>query len=200
MARLAQFNDKAKRYLRTAGHTIFEAYDSLAQDGLLEEETIGAVCLEGRPTDSESMGVVEKIISIIARGTSTEILRREADLLRAIHTCVRHEHETPSSFVNCLSGAVAQYAIQTGEFGKSMGRQLAVPMIDNARLSDDTRSSLIFKLTTESATAVADPWIYVPIEVLRAAILVITDMKNPGDDAVSTRHEFLFLIQPTKEM
>lgn len=103
---------------------------------------------------------------MIADDTPTEILQREVELLRDIHPCIQSDRESSSSYSNRFCGVVARYGVQTVELDSVISHQFAVLMIQNTKLSSDTRSSLIVKFMTESALSQPECAITLPISLI----------------------------------
>lgn len=188
---IAKYDEKYRGILETAGHSIFENCDTLAQDRLLEAEASGKLLLDGSSTDPTRTELVEVILEIIAKDLPTETVQREVSLLRDIHSCIRKSDETPTCYANRFYSLVARYSIQTGDLDKSINRQFAVLMIENARLSNDTRSSLIFKLTTECHTQLAPACITIPVQLFAR---VMAGLQEPNATTNKTLIEELEVL------
>lgn len=77
---------------------------------------------------------------------------------------------TPSKFANRFYGALDWYAVQTENIDTSIDRQFVVLMVDNAKLSEEICSSLIFNLTTESIATFSEPVTTVTTEIIKLII------------------------------
>lgn len=105
------------------------------------------LALEGSKNDLVRVKLVEGIIEVIAKESEVDKLRREVELLSEIHSCSRYDSEKPSKYVVRISSALERYINQTGIIDPKVSRQLATLMIQNANLTADTLTSIIFQLS-----------------------------------------------------
>ena len=143
-------DNKYKAVIHGIGHIIYIACDDNSQELLARAEKSGSVNLEGRDGDGTIQRMVEKIINVISKDTPSERVRREAELLSNIQTCVRNESETPEQFANRFNAAVARFSNQTGTPSRKESNHFAVVLIRNAKLTPDSLNALTFQLTTQN--------------------------------------------------
>ena len=184
IATFAEADNKAKDMLCGAGHIIYMACDSVAQDMLRKAELLGNVCLEGHENDPKRVKLVEEVLSVIAKESPSEKVRHEVELLTEIHKCERMSTEDTSEYANRFNGAVARYANHMGGMNHTDNRQFAVMMVRNAMLSSDTLNALTFQLTHSASEKSQKVCIDVQldIEATRELLKLLKDMSITVDD------------------
>lgn len=133
--------------LKAADHWINLNCDQSAQYMLQPADSEGLILLYGEDYDHRREKLVEKIIDIIARESSTELIKTEVDVVTEVHFCERWKGETASEFVNRFNGALARYTNQAGSQSELPDLQFATLLIRNAKMSPDTTKSIVFQLT-----------------------------------------------------
>lgn len=151
VSQVSEADRKFKGVLNAAGTLIFWACDRNAQDMLKQAEVGGKFCIDGHENDPNRTKLVEEVLSVIAKETPTDKLRKEVDLLDTIHKCSRANGQTPSEYVVAFNGALARYVNETGAVDEKTSRQFSTLMIKNACLPADTLNSLMFQLSTQAA-------------------------------------------------
>ena len=151
----AEVDTKSKAMVNGAGPLVYRACDDYAQQIIQSAETSASINLKGSKNDPTREALVEQIINIIAKDSTTELMRMEVELLNNIQTCVRRTGESPHMFANRYTGTVARYVNQTSELTELTSRQFAVTMLRNAKLTPDTLNSLMFQLTTKISIKMA---------------------------------------------
>lgn len=84
---------------------------------------------------------------------------------------------------------VASYSVQTEKSDASINGQFAVLMIQNANLSNDTRSSLIFKLTTDNNLTLKLHLISIFLQLLKKVSMIVNDTTVSHLDIKNVRKE-----------
>lgn len=85
------------------------------------------------------------------RDSPTEKINREFHMLSAITICTRRQNESTNSYANRFDRAVAKYVPHTGNADELEGEQCATLLLENAKLTADTRKSISFQLATSAA-------------------------------------------------
>ena len=143
----AEVDTKSKAMLMGAGHLIYRCCDDYAQQMIQSAEKSGNIIPKGTADDLSRELLVESIIDVIAKQSTTELVRMEVDLLSDIQKCIRKQGESPHNCANRFAGTVARYVNQTTKLTELSSRQFAVTMLRNAKLTPDTLNGLIFQLT-----------------------------------------------------
>lgn len=155
----------------------------------MNAEAFGTLRLDNEAKDPSRSSLVETVIDIIAKDLPTEIVQREVDLLRNIHLCTQKHDVAPATFANGVSSMVARYSVRIRELDGFNDRQFAVLIIQNANLSNDTRSSLIFMITTDSNVISKPHSISVSLPLLKKIASIINDTTGFHPDIKNVRQK-----------
>jgi len=100
---------------------------------------------------SRQRAVVEQIIDLIGRDTPLETINRLLNAYQKVHTCVRYDTEQPSKYATRFRGLASLYLSLAGVSARQQESQLlAMVMLQNARLSQDTQNAVKLQLVTQS--------------------------------------------------
>lgn len=95
--------------------------------------------------------LVEKILQTIAHDTAAERIYCGVIFLMAIHQCQKKSQETTEAYANRFEASVARYVHQKNNHIAQEDQRWALLLLQNARLSPDTRNSIMFQLTSGAA-------------------------------------------------
>jgi len=167
----------------TFAYVLYDAVHPSYQKVLDHAKDSGALNFDGQ--SSHQRAVVEQIIQLIGQDTPLEIIDRLLSAYQHVHTCVRHDKEQPSKYATRFRGLASEYMSLAGVSATEQESQLmAMVMLQNARLPQDTQNAVKLQLVTQSqqkSQQSAIKPISVPKEVLeelsRKIKAVIDDLK-----------------------
>lgn len=90
------------------------------------------------------------MIDVIVKDTSTDKLRKQADLLDKIHNFSRGRSQKPSDYVVASNSALHRYIKDSGTTDEKTSEPFATLMMKNAHLPADTLNTVIFQLSSPS--------------------------------------------------
>lgn len=128
--------------------------DELSKELLSQNESSGALDMEGKAEDETRVKLVDAIIDTIAKDTLNEAVVREVEFLSNIQLFQRGNTETVPTFVNRYKNAIARYVNQTSQLSEFENRQFAIIMLRNTNLSSNTMNTVTFQLTTNANKSV----------------------------------------------
>lgn len=147
----AKFDHKSQGRLDMIGLIVYMSCDAEAKAKLRAAETEGLLKLKGDANDPDRKKLITQILNTIAAESASEKIQREVSLLNDIHQCTRQTNETPETYANRFDAKVATYVHQKSDKNSSSDQQWALLLIQNAKLTPDTRNSITFQLTTGAA-------------------------------------------------
>ena len=109
----------------------------------------GELSFDGGSDYAKQMAAVKKIISVVAKDSVSEVIKRLARLSRDAMTCMRRGGESIASYVERFSTQALAFLNLTScdkSYGES--QNLAVAMVANAKLPNTTHTAVISTLVS----------------------------------------------------
>lgn len=96
---------------------------------LRQAELLEVLNLEGKNDIASLMNLIKNIISVLAKDSPVDHLRKEVELFNAAHNCYRKDGQLLLDFAAAYVGAFACYVRQLGPVDSKGSRQIATLMI-----------------------------------------------------------------------
>lgn len=92
------------------------------------------------------------IVTIVAKDTATDGIRRLVRISQSIHKSLRVSSEKPQIFARNFQGLVKQYLnMYSSADGEREGQMFAILLLENAKLPASTFKNIVTQLITKSA-------------------------------------------------
>ena len=187
--------------------TLFRSLPISKQQTLEKLVDSGELSIDGSNDVKEQTNAVEKIISVVAKDSTTESIQRLARLSRDAMGCQRRQNESIADYVERFSVPALAYLNLTSA-GKSSAesQNLAVALITNAKLPSITQTAVMAALVHAAKERKGDGITTVALERTRLEMAkkclnaLVTEPATASEEVRKQAKETVVVVDKALEM
>ena len=155
-------NKRAKGILSSLGITLFNALDTVFAYNAERAITAGLVDLdlddEDPATPTNQLELVRKIISIVAKDSATDGIRRLVQMMRDVFGCTRKSGESTAIYARRFQGLAFQYLNHCDAVAaEQYSQNFAMMLLENAKIPSSVYSTVVTQLVSQSQNTCSNP-------------------------------------------
>ena len=154
-------DNRAKGAAASLAMTLYRSLEFNKKELVKKSVMMGDIILNSvagpATSESDQMSYVEKIMSIVAKDSAVDTIKRMVRLNKDVHSCVRKPQESINQYIERFGGPAQAYLNLVNASNNSADSQnFAIVLMINARVSSQTFTNLISSLVITAKHRTSD--------------------------------------------